>query len=93
MGDRTKRFSVAVLMTVMDVGVFEHFFGVIWEAWSGIAWFRVVLFLTLAIWTGSAAVLWLHVYYDLRQLLYERRCSQTVNPPAVPAELGEDTNV
>ncbi len=93
MGDLTTRFSVAVLLTIMDIAVFEHFFCVIWEAWSRIAWIRVVLIPTLAIWTVSAAVLWLHLYYDLRQFLYERRCSQSLNPATVPTELGRDSDV
>jgi hypothetical protein len=93
MGDRTTRFSVAVLLTIMDVVVFEHFFGVICEAWAGLAWMRVVLIPTLALWTGSAAVLWLHVYYDLRQILYERRFAQTLNPAAVPTEPREGGDV
>ena len=93
MGDRTTRFSVAVLLTIMDIAVFEHFFGVIWEAWSAIAWVRVVLIPTLALWTCSAAVLWLHVYYDLRQLLHERRCPHTLSPVPVPPELLEGRDV
>jgi hypothetical protein len=79
MGDRTTRFWVAVLLTGMDIAVFEHFFGVIWLVWSGIAWIRVALFLLLAVWTASAAVLWLHVSYDLRRLLYERRRALALN--------------
>ena len=93
MGDRTTRFWVAVLLTGMDVAVLQHFFGVIWLAWSGVEWIRVVLLLTLALWTGSAAVLWLHVYYDLRQLLYEKRSARTLNVAPMPAVLREDSDV
>jgi hypothetical protein len=93
MGDRTTRFWVAVLLTGMDIAIFQLFFGVIWLAWSGVEWIRVVLLFTLALWTGSAAVLWLHVYYDLRQLIYERRSAQTLNVAPMPAELREDSDV
>jgi hypothetical protein len=93
MGDRTTRFGVAVLLTGMDVAVFQHFFGVIWQAWPGVEWIRLVLLFTLALWAGSAAVLWLHVYYDLRQLLYERRSARTLNLAPMPAELREDSDV
>jgi hypothetical protein len=75
MGDRTTRLWVAVLLTGMDIAVFKHFFVVIWLVWSGVAWIRAALLLLLAVWTASAAVLWLHVSYDLRGLLYERRCA------------------
>jgi len=93
MGDRTMRFWVAVLLTGMDIAVFEHFFGVIWLAWPGVEWIRVVLLSTLALWAGSAAVLWLHVYYDLRQLLCERRSARTMNVARMPTELREDSDV
>ena len=93
MGDRTTRFWVAVLLTGMDIAVFQHFLGVIWQAWPGVEWIRMVLLSTLALWAGSAAVLWLHVYYDLRQLLYERRIARTLNVAPLPAELREDSDV
>jgi hypothetical protein len=93
MGDRTTRFWVAVLLTCMDIAVFQHFFGVIWLAWPGVEWIRVVLLFTLALWMGSAAVLWLHVYYDLRRLLYERRSARTLNVAPIPAELRENSDV
>jgi hypothetical protein len=93
MGDRTTRFWVAVLLTGMDIAVFQHFFGVIWLTWSGVEWIRMVLLSTLALWAGSAAVLWLHIYYDLRHLLYERRSARTLNVASIPADLREDSDV
>jgi len=93
MGDRTTRFWVAFLLTGMDIAVFQHFFVVIWLAWLGVEWIRVVVLFTLALWPGSAAVLWLHVYYDLRQLLYERRSPRTLNVAPMPTELREDSDV
>lgn len=93
MGNRMTRFSVAVLLTIMDIAVFARCWGVIWEAWSGTAWIRVVLISTLAIWLGSATDIWLHVYWDARQLLYQRRCPQTLTPAPVPTKLGEDSHV
>jgi hypothetical protein len=53
MGNRTTRFWVAVLLTGMDIAVFQHFFGVIWQAWPGVEWIRMVLLFTLALWAGS----------------------------------------
>jgi len=93
MGDRTTRFWVAVLLIGMDIAVYRHFFGVIWLAWPGVEWIRIALLFTLALWAGSAAVLWLHVYYDLRQLLYERRCARSLNVAPLSAELREDSDV
>jgi hypothetical protein len=95
MGDRTTRFWTAVLLTGMDITFFEHFFGVIWLAWSRLAWFRFVLFPSLAQWTCSAAVLRLliYIYYNLRQLIHERRYPQTVNVAPTTTELREDGDV
>ena len=93
MGDRTSRFWVAVLLTGMDIAVFHHFFGVIWQAWPGVQWIRMVLLSTFALWAGSAGVLWLHVYYDVRLLLYERRCARSLNVAPLSAELREDSDV
>ena len=93
MGDRRMRFSIALLLTGMDIAVYEHFFGVIWQVWSGVAWIRVVLWLLLAVWMGSAAVLWLHVYYDLRHFLYERRGALALNTSPIANELREDGDV
>ena len=93
MGDRTTRFWVAVLLTGMDIAVYRHFFGVIWLAWPGVEWIRIALLFTLALWAGSAAVLWLHVYYDLRQLLDEKRSARTLIVAPMPTELRENRDV
>jgi len=93
MGDRTTRFWIAVLLTGIDIAVFEHFFGLIWLAWSEMEWIRVVLFFTRALWKGSAAVLVLHVYYDLCQFLNERRRAQALSASPIPADLREQSDV
>jgi hypothetical protein len=93
MGDRTTRFWVAVLLTGMDIAVYAHFFGVIWQAFSGVGPIRVALLLTLVLWTGSAAVLWLHVYYDLRLWLHERRNAFAPAPTSLPSEVRRDSDV
>ena len=89
----TTRFWIAGLVTGMDIAVFEHFFDVIWLAWSGVEWIRVVLFLTLVSWTSAAAVLCLLVYYGLRWLLYEPTLARTLNASQMSTELWEDSDV
>jgi hypothetical protein len=89
----TTRFWIAGLVTGMDIAVFEHFFDVIWLAWSGVEWIRVVLFLTLVSWTSAAPVLCLHVYYGLRWLLYEPTLARTLNASQMSTELWEDSDV
>ncbi|MHB1698531.1 MAG: hypothetical protein ACYCSN_00105 [Acidobacteriaceae bacterium] len=95
MADRTSRLWVAILITVMDVTVFERFFTITWLALSSVLWTRVVLSLMLTAWTGSAAVIWLHVYYDVRHLLYERRPAAALGHAnsKVPSDQGGPINV
>ena len=93
MGNRTTRFWVAVLLTGMDIAVYVDFFGAIWQAFSGVGPIRVALLSTLVVWTGSAAVLWLHVYYDLRLLLYERRNAFAPDRPSIPNDVRRESDV
>ena len=93
MGNRTTRLWIAILLAGMDIAIFEHSFTAIWLVWSGIGWIRVASVLVLAVWAGSAAVLWLHVYYDLRQVLCDRHGSFKLNPPNMSKELGMDGDV
>ena len=94
MGDRTSRLWVAILITVMDVTA-HRFFSHPWLALSPVFWLRVALSLTLIVWTGSAAVIWLHVCYDSRQFFYERRVSAAFAHAnsKVPSDLGGPVNV
>lgn len=95
MADRTSRFWVAILITVMDITVFERSFTITWLALSPVLWTRVALSLTLAAWTGSAAMIWLNVYYDFRHLLYERRPAAALGHgnSKVPSDQGGAINV
>lgn len=94
MADRTSRHWVAILITVMNVTVFERFSTNPWLALSSVDWIRVGLGLTVILWTGSAAIIWLHVFYDLRQFLHERRAAAFVRAKSdVPSEQGGPFNV
>jgi hypothetical protein len=77
----------------LDIAVFEHFWGAIWLAWAGIAWIRAALVLLLVVWTGSAAVLWLHVSYDIRQLLNQRRRTLALHRLPAPNKFRENSDV
>jgi len=71
--DRIKRLEIAILLTVLDIAAFENSCDVIWQGWPDPFWIRCALRLSLAVWIASVAVLWLHVYIDLRQPLREQR--------------------
>ena len=72
MRERTKRLAITVLLTGVDAALLDRYFGVIWQTWSGDPWGRGAFLLLLALLVVSAAVLWMHVYYDLRQTVRER---------------------
>lgn len=87
MRERTKRFVIAVLLTAIDVALLDRYFGVIWHTWSGDPWGRGAFLLLLALLVASAAVLWIHVYYDLRQFQRERRGALSLKATSLPGEL------
>ena len=72
MRDRAKRLGITVLLTGVDAALLDRHFGLIWQTWSGDPWGRGAFLLLLALLVVSAAVLWMHVYYDLRQTVRER---------------------
>jgi hypothetical protein len=93
MNDRSTRVSVAVLLTSIDIAVFNHFSGTIWMAFSDVSWIRITITLTILVWTASAAVLWLHIAYDARQLLYECRVDAALRSSNKPNEMRRDCDV
>ena len=93
MRERTKRFAIAVLMTTVDIALLDRYFGAIWRAWSEVLWIRGAFLLLLALLAASAAVLWIHVYYDLRQFQRERRDALSSRATSLPGELRRDGDV
>jgi membrane protein YdbS with pleckstrin-like domain len=93
MRGRTNRLAIAVLLTLVDVAVGKYYCGVIWQAFSQDLFARAALLGLLCLWILSAAVLWLHVAYDLRQTLRERDGRLAFSATTIPAEPERDTNV
>ena len=93
MRERTKRFATAVLLTAIDVALLDRYFGAIWRAWSEVLWIRGAFLLLLALLGASAAVLWIHVYYDLRQFQHERRDALSLKATLLPGDLRRDGDV
>jgi hypothetical protein len=67
------RFGIASLLTCLDAIVLAHYGTPVWLVWGHTALARGVMVSTLALWTASAMVLWLHVYYDVRRAVTRRR--------------------
>ena len=93
MRERTKRVAIAVLLTAMDVALLNRYFGVLWQAWPEVLWIRGAFLLLLALLVASAAVLWIHVYYDLRQTMRERCVALSLRAAPRPGELRRDGDV
>ena len=93
MRERTKRFAIALLMTTVDIALLDRYIGAIWQAWSEVLWSRGAFLLLLALLVASAAVLWIHVYYDLRQTMRERRDALSLKATSLPGDLRRDGDV
>ena len=93
MRGRTNRLAIAVLLTLVDVAAGKCYCGVIWQAFSQDLFARAALLGLLCLWITSAAVLWLHVAYDLRQTLPERDGGLVFKATTIPAESGRDSDV
>ena len=72
MRDRAKRLGLTALLTGVDAALLDRYFDLIWQTRSGGPWGRGAFLLLLVLLVVSAAVLWIHVYYDLRQTMRER---------------------
>lgn len=93
MRGRRNRLPIAVLLTLVDVASGKYYCGVIWQAFSRDLFARAALLGLLCFWIASAAVLWLHVAYDLRQPLRERDGRLAFNAATVRVEPERDCNV
>ena len=93
MRDRAKRLGLTALLTGVDAALLDRYFGLIWQTWSGDPWGRGAFLLLLVLLVVSAAVLWIHVYYDLRQTMRERCVALSLEAAPRPGELRRDSDV
>ena len=93
MRERDKRFAITVLLTGVDAALLHKYFRMIWHTWSMDPWSCGAFLLLLALLTASAAVLWVHVYCDLRQFQRERRDALSSRATSLPGELRRDSDV
>ncbi len=66
---RGKHLIIAVTLTALDVAVASRYGIVIWQAYAGVIWSRLLLLLLTGIWATSLAALWSRVYGQRRQRL------------------------
>jgi hypothetical protein len=93
MRGRTKRLTIATVLTIAGVAAAKDCCGEIGQAFSQGLLVRAALLGFLCLWVASAAVCWLHAACDLRQTFRERRGRLKFNAAISPAEPGRDSNV
>jgi hypothetical protein len=89
----TRRLTIAVVLTIVDIAACSYYCGVIWQAFARDLFAKASLLGLLCFWIASAVVIWLHVAYDLRQSLRERRERLALNSRKTPFGLRRDSNV
>ena len=93
MPERTKRFAITVLLTGVDAALLDRYFGLIWQTWSMDPWGQGAFLLLLALLAASASVLWIHVYYGLRETMRERCVALSLKTATIPGALRRDGDV
>lgn len=87
MRGRTKQLAIAVALTIVDVVIANYYCAVIWQAFARDMFARAALLGLLCLWIATAVVIWLHVAYDVRQILQERDTNLALDSATAPAEL------
>jgi len=90
---RTQRLAIAIALTIVDLVAFNYYCGVIWQAFAEDLFAKAVLLGLLCLWVATAAVMWLHVAHDMRQVLRERDNRLALECATAPAEPRSDRNV
>ena len=90
---RTKRLTIAVALTIVDVAASYYYCGVIWQVFARDLFAKAAMLGLLSFWVASAIVIWLHVAHDFRQTLRERDARLAVSVAKTPIQLGRDSNV
>jgi len=73
MNFKRKHFITAIALTALDLAVTLRYGVVIWQAYSGVIWSRLLLLLLAAVWATSLANLWSRAYRELRGVARDRR--------------------
>jgi hypothetical protein len=93
MRGRPRRLDIAVVLSIVDVAACNYYCQFIWQAFARDLFAKGALIGLLCLWIASAAVIWLHVAYDLRQALRERDYWLALDAATTSTEAGRDSNV
>ena len=81
-----KNFAIAVTLTVLDLVVAFRYGTAVWQAYSEIIWYRLLLLLFAAVWITSLADLWSRARCPSREELRPLRVRLSNIAPAAETE-------
>ena len=84
MGVRSKDFTIAFLLTALDVLVVRDNGAVVWHAWGGIPWVRFCLLLLAGVGAFTLSDVWAYAFRQSQRLAKNVR----TNPNSKPNLLG-----
>ncbi len=90
---RTNRLTATIVITILDVAAGKYYYGAIWQVFAGNPFAKAALLGLLCLWTASMAVLWLHVAYDLCQILRDRDGRLALHSAVARTEPERDSDV
>jgi hypothetical protein len=93
MRERSKRLTIAVVLTAVDVATFNNYAGVIWRTLAPDPWAQAALLALLGLWVASGVVIWTHVANDLRQTIQQRYAELPLGRAMLPDNLRRDSDV
>lgn len=81
-----KNFAIAVTLTVLDLVVACRYGTAVWQAYSEIIWYRLLLLLFAAVWITSLADLWSRARCPSREAPRPRRIRLSDIAPVAETE-------
>jgi hypothetical protein len=84
MRDRIVRAGITIVLTLVGVTLFATWLPGVWLALADQFWTKAVMVFGIALWTASAGVMWLHVWYDARATIRARSLRSSFRIAAIP---------
>lgn len=82
MGARSKNFTIAFLLTTLDVLVVRDNGAVVWQAWGGIPWVRFCLLLLAGVGAFALSDVWAYAFRQLERFA-TNVCANSTTEPSV----------